>query len=64
MWPSDNDEKSLDGQIEDMITSMGCAPTSPVPSYPEMNGPAERAGGLIVRRMRVLLLEGKVPPKL
>jgi len=34
------------------------------PRHPEMNPYSERAGGMIIIRMRMLILEGKLPKEL
>ncbi|KAJ6088976.1 hypothetical protein N7499_003084 [Penicillium canescens] len=63
VWHSDN-EKSVDMRIHKMIDSMGCIHTFTVPYSPEMNGPGERSGGVLIKRARALLKEGKLPEKL
>lgn len=63
VWHSDN-EKSVDVRIHKMIDSMGCIHTFTVPYSPEMNGPGERSGGVLIKRARALLKEGKLPEKL
>ncbi|KAJ5642838.1 hypothetical protein N7490_006838 [Penicillium lividum] len=60
VFHSDN-ERSVDHAILAAITALGCLHIFTVPHCPEMNGPAERSGGLIVKRARALLHEGKLP---
>jgi hypothetical protein len=43
---------------------MGFVHTFTVPYSPEMNGPAERSGGVLIKRARALIKEGKLPEKL
>ncbi|KAJ5642646.1 hypothetical protein N7490_006646 [Penicillium lividum] len=63
VFHSDN-ERSVDESILLLIKQLGCVHTFTVPYTPEMNGPGERAGGVIILRARALLKEGKLPDKL
>jgi hypothetical protein len=63
VWHSDN-ERSVDMRIHRQLEEMGCIHTFTVPYSPEMNGPAERSGGMLIKRARALIKEGKLPEKL
>ena len=63
VFHSDN-ERSVNRPIEEMLTEFGFIHTFTVPYSPEMNGPGERSGSLIVQRIRALLFEGNIPWKL
>jgi hypothetical protein len=59
-----DNERAAGGASEHSLTSDGIVVYHSPPGHPEMNGYAERAGGVIVHRMRMLMLEGKLPKEL
>ncbi|KAJ6094488.1 hypothetical protein N7467_002001 [Penicillium canescens] len=59
------DNETSAGRVsERSLTSDGIVVYHSPPGHPEMNGYAERAGGVIILRMRMLMLEGKLPKEL
>ncbi|KAJ6061516.1 uncharacterized protein N7446_005636 [Penicillium canescens] len=59
------DNETSAGRVsERSLTSDGIVVYHSPPGHPEMNGNAERAGGVILIRMRMLTLEGKLPKEL
>jgi len=59
------DNESAAGRTsERYLTAEGIIVYHSPPSHPDMNGYAERAGGMIILRMRMLILEGKLPKDL
>ncbi|KAI2685533.1 hypothetical protein LCP963914a_4860 [Penicillium roqueforti] len=50
-----DNERSAGNEVESMIEDEGCTIEHAPPGLPEMNGPAERSGGMIVRNGRALL---------
>ncbi|KAJ5623668.1 hypothetical protein N7490_012273 [Penicillium lividum] len=58
---SDDNEQSVNHTILIAITALGCLHTFTIPHSLEINGLAERLGGLIVKRACALLYEGKLP---
>jgi hypothetical protein len=59
------DNESSAGLMADYhISNEGIIIHHPPPNHPEMNGYAERAGGVILTRMRMLLFESKLPKDL
>ncbi|KAJ5290653.1 uncharacterized protein N7443_010906 [Penicillium atrosanguineum] len=59
-----DNEKAAGRSAEWSLTSDGIVVYHSPPAHPEMNGYAERAGGVIILRMRMLMLEGKLPKDL
>lgn len=59
-----DNEKAAGRPAEQSLTSDGIVVYHSPPRHPEMNGYAERAGGVIILRMRMLILEGKLPKEL
>ncbi|KAJ5318334.1 hypothetical protein N7476_004754 [Penicillium atrosanguineum] len=59
-----DNEKAAGQSAEWSLTSDGIVVYHSPPAHPEMNGYAERAGGVIILRMRMLMLEGKLPKDL
>ncbi|KAJ6018868.1 hypothetical protein N7522_000935 [Penicillium canescens] len=59
-----DNEVSAGRVLERSLTSDGIVVYHSPPRHPEMNGYAERAGGVIIVRMRMLMLEGKLPKEL
>lgn len=60
VFHSDN-ETAIDISTDKMMAMEGFIRTFTVPGHPEMNGPAERSGGALVKRARALLHEGNLP---
>jgi hypothetical protein len=59
------DNEASAGRVsERSLTSDGIVVYHSPPGHPEMNGYAERAGGVIIVRIRMLMLEGKLPKEL
>ncbi|KAJ5748146.1 uncharacterized protein N7511_009842 [Penicillium nucicola] len=59
------DNEAAAGRLaEQSLTSDGIVIYHSPPGHPEMNGYAERSGGVIIQRMRMLMLEGKLPKEL
>jgi hypothetical protein len=59
-----DNENAAGRTAEHGLTSDGIVVYHSPPRHPEMNGHAERAGGVIIQRMRMLMLEGKLPKEL
>ena len=59
-----DNERSAGNKVESMIEDEGCTIEHAPPSLPEMNGPAERSGGMIVRNGRALLNGTNLPHNL
>ncbi|CAG8897455.1 unnamed protein product [Penicillium nalgiovense] len=58
-----DNERSAGNEVENMIEAEGCIVEHSPPETPEMNGPAERSGGVIIRMARVLINENPDLPK-
>ncbi|KAJ5827623.1 hypothetical protein N7447_001845 [Penicillium robsamsonii] len=59
-----DNELSAGKKAEYSLTSDGILIYHTPPAHAEMNGYAERSGGMIIVRMRMLALEGKLPKEL
>jgi hypothetical protein len=59
-----DNEKAAGGGTDRSLTADGIIIHHSPPGHPEMNGFAERSGGIIIQRMRMLILEGKLPKEL
>ncbi|KAJ6030953.1 uncharacterized protein N7446_007597 [Penicillium canescens] len=59
-----DNEAAAGRPAERSLTSDGIVVYHSPPRHPEMNGHAERSGGVIVLRMRMLMIEGKLPKEL
>ena len=59
-----DNERSAGNEVESMIEDEGCTIEHTPPGLPEMNGPAERSGGMIVRNGRALLNDTNLPHNL
>ena len=58
-----DNERSAGNEVENMIEAEGCIIEHSPPETPEMNGPAERSGGVIIQMARVLINENPDLPK-
>ncbi|KAI1829116.1 hypothetical protein DTO027I6_9863 [Penicillium roqueforti] len=58
-----DNERSAGNEVENMIEAEGCVIEHSPPETPEMNGPAERSGGVIIQMARVLINENPDLPK-
>ncbi|KAL2694975.1 hypothetical protein AAEP93_003441, partial [Penicillium crustosum] len=59
-----DNEAAAGKTAEHSLTSDGILIYHTPPGHSEMNGYAERSGGMIITRMRMLSLEGKLPKDL
>ncbi|EKV08147.1 hypothetical protein PDIP_69620 [Penicillium digitatum Pd1] len=59
-----NNKRSAGHEVEAMIEAEGCTIEHSPPNLPEMNGPAERSGGLVVRTARALINDTELPHNL
>lgn len=59
-----NNERSARNEVETMIENKGYIIEHTLPSHPEMNGPAERSRGVVVRTARVLINDTDLPRNL
>jgi hypothetical protein len=59
-----DNERSAGYEVETMIEAEGCTIEHSPPGLPEMNGPAERSGGMVVRTARVLINDTDLPKNL
>jgi hypothetical protein len=58
-----SNERSAGNEIENILEAEGCIIEHSLPGTPEMNGPAERSGGVIVRMARSLVNKNPDLPK-
>lgn len=56
-----DNERSAGNEVESMIEAEGCTIEHSPPGLPEMNGPAERSGGVVVRTARALINDTDLP---
>ena len=56
-----DNERSAGHEVETMIEAEGCTIEHSPPGLPEMNGPAERSGGMVVRTARALINDTELP---
>jgi hypothetical protein len=61
---SDGEKSLLTGELDFLNSHYGLQLNVTVPDTPEQNGPAERAGGVLMKRARALHLESGLPPYL
>ncbi|KAI3120209.1 hypothetical protein CBS147326_9557 [Penicillium roqueforti] len=61
---SDGEKSLLTGEFDYLNNFYGLNLNVTVPGTPEQNGPAERAGGVLMKRARALHLESGLPPYL
>ena len=59
-----DNERSAGHEVETMIEAEGCTIEHSPPGLPEMNGPAERSGGVVVRTARALINDTELPHNL
>jgi hypothetical protein len=59
-----DNERSAGNDVEALIEAEGCTIEHSAPGLPEMNGPAERSRGMIVRTARALLNDTDLPRNL
>lgn len=59
-----DNERSAGNEVEFIIENQGCIIEYAPPGLLEMNGPAERSGGMIVRTRRALKSDTKLPNEL
>ena len=59
-----DNERSAGNEVKTMIEDEGCTFENSPPNLPEMNGPAERSGGIIVRTARALMNDTGLPRNL
>jgi hypothetical protein len=59
-----DNERSAGNDVEALIKAEGCTIEHSAPGLPEMNGPAERSRGMIVRIVRALLNNTDLPRNL
>ncbi|CEL02103.1 hypothetical protein ASPCAL03275 [Aspergillus calidoustus] len=60
IYRSDN-ERTLGGGFKDLIWNEGIRHETPPRGHPMQNGPAERSGGVIIRKARSLLVNARLP---
>jgi hypothetical protein len=60
IYRSDN-ERTLGGEFKDLIWNEGIRHETPPRGHPMQNGPAERSGGVIIRKARSLLVNARLP---
>ncbi|KAI2732946.1 hypothetical protein CBS147339_9998 [Penicillium roqueforti] len=56
-----DNERSAGNEVESMIEAEGCVIEHSPPDLPEMNGPAERSGGVIVKMARTFINDTDLP---
>jgi hypothetical protein len=59
-----NNERSAGNDVKALIEAKGCTIKYLAPGLLEINGPAERSGGMIVRTVRALLNDIDLPRNL
>lgn len=60
IYRSDN-ERTLGGEFQHLISIEGILHETPPRGHPMQNGPAERSGGVIIRKARSLLINARLP---